>query len=132
LKDTVTTGNCPWCAIVRGEGLTIKRLIAESGVGVGEAVDAVGEEPPLVPAPPTAGAGVVEERVADVAAKEDPLFDTSDTAFPLVLANAFATVAEEIGDPEDGVSVACDPLVIAAVRPETLCATVDVLDDDWT
>jgi len=119
--------------------LTIKLLIAESGVGVAEAVDAVVEEPPpapdvdavelAVPAPPTVG---VAESVVDVAAKEDPLFDTSDTAFPLVLANAFATVAEEIGDPEDGVSVACDPLVIAAVRPETLCATVDVLDDDWT
>jgi len=118
--------------MVRGEGLTTRRLTAESGVGVGEAVDAVVEEPPLVPAPPTAGVGVVEERVADDAAKEGPLFDAREAAFPLVLANAFVTVAEEIGDPEDGVSVACDPLVIAAVRPETLCATVDVLDDDWT
>ena len=130
MNETVTTGNCPWCAIVRGEGLTTRRLIAESGVGVVDAVDVVVEEPPLVPAPPTAGAGVVEERVADDAAKEDPLFDASETVFPLVLASAF--VAVEMGDPEEGVSVACDPLAIAAVRPETLCATVDVLDDDWT
>ena len=50
--------------------------------------------------------------------------------FPVVLAKAFVTVTEEIGDPEDGVSVACDPLVIAAVRPETLCASADVPVDD--
>ena len=102
-------------------------------------MDAVVEEPPppdvvvdefAVPAPPTAGVGVVTARVVEVAAKEDPLFEDREMLFPVVLAKAFATVTEEIGDPEDGVSVACDPLVIAAVRPETLCACADVPVDD--
>lgn len=140
MKDTVTTGNCPWCATVRGEGSVTRRLIAESGVGVAWVVDAVEELPPppdvvavelvLLPPPPTAGAGVVKARVVDVAAKEDPLLEDSELLFPLVLANAFVA-ADEIGELEEGVSVACEPLVIAAVRPETLCACVDVPDDDW-
>jgi hypothetical protein len=115
--------------MVRGEGTVTKWLIADSGVGVGWVVDAVVEEPPdavavelvaVLPPPPTSGAGVVNARVADVVAKEDPVFDDdSELLFPLVLANAFVGV-DEIGEPEDGVSVACDPVVIAAVRPETL------------
>jgi hypothetical protein len=35
LKDTVTTGNCPWCDIVSGEGFISKCVNAESGTGVG-------------------------------------------------------------------------------------------------
>jgi len=124
---------------VRGEGTFTKWLIADSGVGVAWVVDEVVEEPPppdavvlvaVLPPPPTAGAGVVEARVADVTDKGDPLFDAeSELPVPLVLANAFVAV-DEIGEAEDGISVACDPVVIAAVRPETLCACVDVPVDD--
>src|SRR5271156_1139499 len=35
LKDTVTTGNWPWCAMVSGEGFISKCVKAESGTGVG-------------------------------------------------------------------------------------------------
>src|SRR3984885_11080503 len=35
LKDTVTTGNCPWCAMVSGEGFISKCVKAEGGTGVG-------------------------------------------------------------------------------------------------
>jgi hypothetical protein len=124
--------------MVRGEGTVTKWLIADSGVGVAGVVDAVVEEPPdavavelvaVLPPPPTTGAGVVNARVADVAAKEDPVFEDRELLFPLVLANAFVAV-DETGEPEDGVSVVCDPVVIAAVRPETLCACVDVPVDD--
>src|ERR1700733_3753913 len=35
LKDTVTTGNWPWCAMVSGEGFISKCVNAESGTGGG-------------------------------------------------------------------------------------------------
>src|ERR1700733_7548588 len=44
LKDTVTTGNWPWCEMVSGEGFISKCVNAESGTGVGMVL--VEAEPP--------------------------------------------------------------------------------------
>src|ERR1700742_1285063 len=44
LKDTVTTGNWPWCAMVSGEGFISKWVNAERGTGVGMVL--VEAEPP--------------------------------------------------------------------------------------
>jgi hypothetical protein len=51
LKDTVTTGNCPWCDTVSGDDFVTRRLIAASGTGVAWLVDEL-EEPELLPDPP--------------------------------------------------------------------------------
>ena len=49
LKDTVTTGNWPWCEMVRGEGFISKWVKAESGTGVGMML--VEAEPPAETCP---------------------------------------------------------------------------------
>src|SRR5258708_37872802 len=49
LKDTVTTGNWPWCEMVSGEGFISKCVNAESGTGVGMVL--VEAEPPAEACP---------------------------------------------------------------------------------
>ena len=46
-KEMVTTGNCPWCAMVKGLDLFSRRAIAESGIGD----DAEGDVPEELPVP---------------------------------------------------------------------------------
>jgi hypothetical protein len=45
-KEIVTTGNCPWCAIVRGLDFFSKRAIAESGIADDAEAD-VAAAPPV-------------------------------------------------------------------------------------
>jgi len=45
-KEIVTTGNWPWCAMVKGLDLFSKRAIAESGIGDDAEAD-VAEGPPV-------------------------------------------------------------------------------------
>src|ERR1700749_844051 len=49
LKDTVTTGNWPWCEMVSGEGFISKCVNAERGTGVG--IVLVEAEPPAEACP---------------------------------------------------------------------------------
>ena len=44
LKEIVTTGNWPWCAMVRGLDIFSKCASADSGIG--EEADVVPEPPP--------------------------------------------------------------------------------------
>ncbi len=110
--------------------------MAESGIGAGWVVDELEElEPPLLDPvvvdeePVVALAalarvviGVVDASVCvvDVTA-EEVLVVASVLPVPVLLASALVGV-EASAEPDDGVRVACDPVVIAAVRPETLCA----------
>ena len=55
LKETVTTGNCPWWEIVSGDGCISKRVKAESGTGVGMVL--VEAEPPAEDLPRGLAAG---------------------------------------------------------------------------
>jgi hypothetical protein len=97
------------------------------------------EEPELPPDPPTlvpvlpvlakAVVGVDDASVWTDEVKADVLLEeASALLLPLVFDNAFDG-DEASTDPDVGVSVACDPLVVAEVRPETLCACVDVAVD---
>src|ERR1700722_4702328 len=50
LNEMVTTGNCPWWLIVKGDGVVVKRLIAERGTGLeleDEELEELDEPPPL-------------------------------------------------------------------------------------
>jgi hypothetical protein len=50
LNEMVTTGNCPWWLIVNGDGVVVKRLIAERGTGLeleDEELEELDEPPPL-------------------------------------------------------------------------------------
>jgi hypothetical protein len=58
LKEIVTTGNWPWCAMVRGLDLFSKRAIAERGIA-----DEVDAEVELLPVPEEAEEG--GELIAD-------------------------------------------------------------------
>lgn len=119
--------------------------MAESGTGVGWVVDELEEleAPPLDPvvveeepvaalaALANVGVGVVDANdcVVEVTA-EEVLVVASVLPVPLLLASALVGV-EEKAEPDEGVKVACDPVVIAPVRPETLCALVEVPVEPW-
>jgi hypothetical protein len=45
-KEIVTTGNCPWCAMLRGLDFFSRRAIAESGIGDDAEAD-VAAAPPV-------------------------------------------------------------------------------------
>ena len=50
MNEMVTTGNCPWWLIVNGDGVVVKRLIAERGTGLeleDEELEELDEPPPL-------------------------------------------------------------------------------------
>jgi len=130
LKDTVTTGNCPWRDTVRGDCTFTIRLIAASGTGVAWLVDDVELEPPLEPPAElvavlvSVGVGVVEASVCveldDVRA--DVPFEFERT---LVVRLAFDSVVageDASAEPDAGMSVACAPLLPTEDRPETLWA----------
>jgi hypothetical protein len=119
-----------------------KWLMAESGTGVGCVVDELEELEPLPPDPDVVDdefvvalartiVGVVDASVwvVDVTA-EEVLVVASVLLVPVPLASALVG-AEPSGEPDDGVRVACDPEDIAAVRPETLCACVEVPFEPW-
>jgi len=62
----------------------------------------------------------VVDEIADVAVFEIELL------VPVELESALVEILVESAEPDDGVSVDCDPLDITDVRPETLCAWVEV------
>ena len=112
-----------------------RRLIADSGIGVACEADEL-EPPPedvifdAVAALANVVVGVVDARlcvvVVDVSA--DEVLEAS--TLPFVVVSAVLDVVERAA-PEEGVSVDCEPLDCAAVRPETLCACVDVPVEPW-
>ena len=88
------------------------------------------DDPGFVPAFPVLARTVVGVNDASVCADDDARADVVDEDRELLLVFESALLAEEErGEPDVGVSVACDPLLVAAVRPETLCACVDVPAD---
>jgi len=108
--------------------------MAERGIGVGWVVDELAELEPPLPDPDVVDdelvvaalarvvVGVADASVwvVDVSAEDVPVV-ASVLLVPVPLARALVGV-EASAEPDDGVRVACDPVVIAPVRPETLCA----------
>ena len=114
-----------------------RRLIAASGTGVAWLVDEAEEpEPPpelvLVLAEfARVVVGVVEASVCTVDVSADVVeVDESELLVADVLASAWVG-EDDSGELDEGVRVDCDPLVIADVRPETLCACVEIPLDAW-
>ena len=121
-----------------------RRLIAASGTGVAWLVDEA-EEPEPPPGPPAddpevvvvpaefarAVVGAVEASVCTVDVRADAVVeDESEPLVAFVLGSALVE-EEDRGELDEGVSVGCDPLAIAEVRPDTLCACVEVPFDPW-
>ena len=114
-----------------------RRLIAASGTGVAWLVDEAEEpEPPpefvvVLAEFARVVVGVVEASDCTVDVRGDVVVvDESELLVPVVVDSA---VVEEVdrGELDEGVRVGCDPLAIAEVRPETLCACVEVPVDPW-
>jgi len=113
-----------------------KLLMAESGIGVGWVVDELEELEPPLPDPVVVDDepvvmldalarvvfGVADASVCVAEVNAEELLEVARVLLvPELLASALVGV-EASAEPEDGVRVACDPDVIAPVRPETLCA----------
>jgi len=96
--------------------------------------DAAEEDPALVAALPVLArtvVGVVDASVCPDDVRADVLAeDESKLLFPVVFDSELVGEAAS-ADPEVGVSVACEPLFMAAVRPETLWAWVEVPVEPW-
>ena len=76
-------------------------------------------------------AGVIDASVCVVEVTAEEVLEVASVLLvPVLLASALVGVAVN-ADPDEGVRVACDPEDIAAVRPETLCACVEVPFDPW-
>ena len=139
MNEMVTTGNCPWWLIVKGEGVVTKLLIAERGTGVANEAEELEEDPePEEPLPDAlldefwldeerAVVGVDEERLLEleVAAPRVVLFEETVVVFPPVL--PVLLVKALTGDDElnpafdEGLSVLTAPLELEDVRPDVLC-----------
>ena len=114
----------------------IRRLIAASGTGVAWLVEAevLGAPPELVLVLAEfvrAVAGDVEASVCTVEVSADVVLeDESELLMTVVLESGW--VGEEAsGELDEGVSVPCEPVAIADVRPETLCAWAETPFDSW-
>jgi hypothetical protein len=131
LKDTVTTGNWPWCETVSGDGSISKWTIADRGTGLVWLVEELELEPPDVVVLARAVAGVEDAKVGVADGRAEPLV-VAETALllPVVLANIVAGVVEK-DDPEAGVRVDCAPLVATEALPETLWVCVEVPVVAW-
>jgi hypothetical protein len=126
LNEIVTTGNCPWWLTVSGEGVVMKRLIAESGTGVASEVELLDELEEVEDA--SAVVGVVEERLFDVCADMPLLVVLGVVVSPGVFVSAL-TGDDELSPPlEEGFSVVTAPLDADEVRPEVLCAVAPELE----
>ena len=112
MKEIVTTGNWPWCAMVKGLDFVSKCAIAESGIA--DAVDAE-VELELLPVPEEA-----EEDVEVIADRlETPLLDRAE-----VLVEDEAT--PEVGDDRTDAPAAperldgCDPAIALVEETESV------------
>jgi hypothetical protein len=114
--------------MVSGDDFVTKLLIAARGTGVAWLVDEVEEleeDPELAPVLAVLARAVVGVADASVCTgdvrAEVPVEEESELLLPLVFDRPLVGV-EASAPPDVGVSVACEPLLMADVRPETLCA----------
>jgi hypothetical protein len=148
LNEMVTTGNCPWWLIVRGDEVVVKLLIAESGTGAARDEDELEDEPdpeePEVPWVPElwldeerAVVGVEEERLVELelAAPRVALLEETIVEFPVVpdvLLVRVLTGEEELRPAfDEGLSVLTEPFEAEDVRPDVLCALEPELLEPW-